>query len=797
MIGAPLPGVRGFRRLRSRILIAFALLLVVGQSTSLYLVSQESRRTAERELDAELESGERIVARLLEQDRQRLIQAAEVLAADYGFREAVASQDAETIASALANHARRIGATNAALIGLDGRPVANAAGSGPLATAPQHALVESARRNGVAGALSVIDDAVHQVVMVPVRAPVTIGWVLLGFEISDRVAHDLGGLTRMQVSFVKLSEGKGSVAASTLPPAGRAELESKLTGLRQRQAEGYLVLAGERYGMRVLRMTGDQPSGVVVALQMSLDARLAEYDPLRRFLLMLSLVVVVVSVAISGVVARNITRPLGQLARMVSRVRGGDYAAEIAIERSDEIGALADGFDQMRRDIAHREQEILRLAYVDKLTGLPNRNRFMRALSEAIAPQGDAAPRPMAVLLMDLDRFRLVNEALGHAAGDEVLCALVERLAPVLPAGALFARIGGDEFAWLLPGAGEETARAFAQSVQDALAHPVVWQEQPVDVAGSLGLALFPAHGNEAGTLVRHADMAMYDAKNRHAGVAVFDPANIVSRQEHLSLLGELRRAIDADELRLFFQPKVDLRTGTTKGVEALVRWQHPQRGLVPPVAFMPYAEQTGFVREVTRWVLEQAVVQAGRWRAEGRPLQVAVNLSTQDLLDPALPDRLAGLLTRAGVPPALLVVEITESSVMENPEQALATLRRIDALGVEMAIDDFGTGFSSLAYLKKLPVDELKIDRAFVMNMLTDRDDAMIVQSTVELAHNLGLRVVAEGVEDERIVTALTAIGCDVAQGYFASRPVPADVLAAWLQTSPWGDVRRTPQTA
>jgi diguanylate cyclase (GGDEF)-like protein len=788
MIGLSLPG---FRRLRSRILLAFALLLIIGQSTSLYLVTQENRRTAERELDAELTTGERIVARLLEQERQRLIQAAEVLAADYGFREAVASQDAETITSALANHARRIGASNAALIGLDGRAVGGAEGVVPGGIAPQDALVESARRSGVAGALFALDDQVYQVVMVPVRAPVVIGWVLLGFEISDRVARDLGGLTRMEVSFVKTNEGAGRITASTLPPDARSQLESRLTGLRLRQTEGYLALDGERYGTRILRMTGDQPSGVVVALQMSLDARLAEYAPLRRFLLLLSIVVVVVSVAISSVIARGITRPLGQLARMVQRVRGGDYAAEIAVERNDEIGALAGGFDLMRREIALREQEILRLAYVDKLTGLPNRNRFMRALSEAIDPHGSAGSRPMAVLLMDLDRFRLINETLGHAAGDEVLQAIAHRLAPLLPADGLFARIGGDEFAWLLPHADGDTARGFARNLQHALSHPFVWQAQPVDVAGSVGLALFPAHGDEAGTLVRHADIAMYDAKNRHAGIAVFDPANLVSRQEHLSLLGELRHAIDADELRVFFQPKVDLRTGSTKGVEALVRWQHPQRGLVPPVAFIPYAEQTGFVRDVTRWVLEHAVAQAGAWHAAGRPLQVAVNLSTQDLLDPALPDRLTALLARYGVPPALLLVEITESSVMENPELALGTLRRIDALDVQIAIDDFGTGFSSLAYLKKLPVDELKIDRAFVMNMLTDRDDAMIVRSTVELAHNLGLRVVAEGVEDEGIVDALRQIGCDVAQGYFASRPLPADALATWLQTSPWGEAR------
>lgn len=288
--------------------------------------------------------------------------------------------------------------------------------------------------------------------------------------------------------------------------------------------------------------------------------------------------------------------------------------------------------------------------------------------------------------------------------------------------------------------------------------------------------------------MLRHADMAMFAAKRSHAGVAAFDPSHDVARQEHLTLLGELRHAIDDGQLRAHYQPKIDLVKGCTSGVEVLLRWQHPDRGLVSPARFMPYAEQTGFVRSVTRWILEESVRQCGEWLRAGIRLPVAVNLSARDLHDPALPARIAALRASHRVPAGLLSLEITESSVMEDPDQALRTLHALRALGVGLAIDDFGTGFSSLAYLKRLPVTELKIDRAFVAGMLDDADDRTIVRSTVELAHNLGLRVVAEGVEDTATLQALKAIGCDLAQGWFASPALDAASLLRWLSTSDWG---------
>jgi diguanylate cyclase (GGDEF)-like protein len=391
-------------------------------------------------------------------------------------------------------------------------------------------------------------------------------------------------------------------------------------------------------------------------------------------------------------------------------------------------------------------------------------------------------------MLLDLDRFKGINDTLGHAAGDEVLRRVAERLRGVLRDRGTVARLGGDEFAIVLTAADVDEVRAVARAIVGALRAPIEFEGQPIDVAASIGIALYPEDGIDAGTLMRRADIVMYVAKRSTASFAFYDERYEVAQRQHLSLLGELRRAVESAELRAYYQPKIELASGRIGGVEALVRWRHPTRGLVPPGEFMPYAEQTGFVRVITRWMLAVTLRQCGRWAEQGTPLQVAVNISARDLMSRDLPQLVGDLLHSHRVRPELVCLEITESSFMEDPELALATLRALHGLGVRLAIDDFGTGFSSLAYLKRLPVDELKIDRTFVMGMVDDRDDRMIVRSTIELAHNLGLKVVAEGVETDACLDELRALGCDLVQGYLISGPLRRSKLEAWLRESRWG---------
>ena len=503
----------------------------------------------------------------------------------------------------------------------------------------------------------------------------------------------------------------------------------------------------------------------------------------------------VASMVGSYFIARSITRPLNRLSESATRIRNGDYSDKLELEGTDEIRALAASFNHMREGIAAHEREILRLAYEDRLTGLPNRVLFNDRLQQAV----HVARRngsPLTVMIMDLDRFKHINDTLGHAVGDDVLREVGTRLRAALRESDTVARLGGDEFAALLTTGSEERIVDVVRKALRCMEQPIECNGQSLDVGVSIGIARHPEHGDTPGTLIRHADIAMYLAKAANSEFAFYDPDRDGSRQEQLSLLGELRRALERNELVVFYQPKIDLASGRTKGVEALVRWMHPSRGIVPPVEFMPFAERTGFVRTVTRWVLETTLRRCGQWLAEGIRLQVSVNISVRDLQNPDLPDIVSGLLTSSRVPAELVCLEITESSFMENPQRAVHTLGRLHALGVELSIDDFGTGFSSLAYLRKLRVHEMKIDRTFIAAM-EEANDLAIVRSTIDLAHNLGLRVVAEGIEDERSLARLRAMGCDEAQGYFMSRPLAEEDLRQWLRESAYGLPRSEPVLA
>jgi len=429
----------------------------------------------------------------------------------------------------------------------------------------------------------------------------------------------------------------------------------------------------------------------------------------------------------------------------------------------------------------------------DQLTGLANRDRLHHRLSELISDTETPCP-PLALLIMDLDRFKEVNDTLGHDVGDEVLKQVAAHFLKALPQAELTARLGGDEFAVLLRGADLHAALAASQQVQAALTPVVNIREIEINMQASVGVALLPEHGRDANVLIRCAEVAMYNAKRQGLSHVVysqeFDPFNV----RRLMLMSDLRRAIHEHQLVLYYQPKVDLRTYRTVGVEALLRWKHPVHGFIPPGDFIPLAEQSDLIRQVTYWVLDEALLQCRAWRQLGIVLDVAVNLSPRNLHDPGLPAKVAGLLAKWSVPPSQLTLEITENAIMIDPERALKILERLHNMGIRLSIDDFGTGYSSLVYLKKLPVTQIKIDRSFVTDMISDENDAIIVRSTIDLGHNLGCHIVAEGVETKEILQHLKALGCDCAQGYYLSRPVPAEELTTWLSESAW-DIQRQPE--
>ncbi len=426
-----------------------------------------------------------------------------------------------------------------------------------------------------------------------------------------------------------------------------------------------------------------------------------------------------------------------------------------------------------------------REARTDELTGLPNRRQLVEHLDATLARARDAEST-CALVIIDLDRFKDLNDTLGHDAGDLLLQKVGERLSSALRGTHdMVARLGGDEFAIVLePGSTQESAMALTARARKAM-------EQTVDILGisfhveaSAGVALYPEHGDDGATLMRQADVAMYNAKTLRSGVEIYRPESDSHSLDRLGLLGDLRRALDDDELVVHYQPLADPADGTIFGAEALVRWQHPTRGLLGPHYFLPLVEQTGLMRSLTMYVLRTALRQCREWRDAGLELCVSVNLAMPNLVDPQLPGLVEGMLAEERAEPGWLCLELTEGSVMADPDRALEILGRLNRLGVRLSVDDFGTGYSSLAYLKRLPVHEVKVDRSFVMCMEESPADAAIVRSTVSLAHQLGLEVVGEGVEDAEALASLADMGCDRYQGFLLSRPVPADELTRWLES-------------
>jgi diguanylate cyclase (GGDEF)-like protein len=433
------------------------------------------------------------------------------------------------------------------------------------------------------------------------------------------------------------------------------------------------------------------------------------------------------------------------------------------------------------RQSNQRAEELRRLATTDNLTGLANRKRFMAELASEIDAAAAAGGR-FYVLLMDLDRFKEINDTLGHHFGDELLRQLGARLIIAAGREVFVARLGGDEFGMLCHAELRHGAEALATRLIALMRAPVPVDELVMEIGASVGIAAFPADGRDAAELLRCADIAMYRAKEGHHGVRWYAPEHDISSLHRVNLCTDLRRGIEAGELVVEYQPKVDPADLCVHGAEALVRWQHPTFGLLGPAGFIPAVEQTDLIGAVARQVLELAIAECALWRRYGYELTVAVNLSARNLIDRALPDHIEELLRRHGIPAHRVVLELTESMLMIESKPMLETIARLDAVGLSLSVDDFGTGYSSLATLRRLPIDELKIDRAFVTEMESDDTNLIIVRSTVNLGHELGLSVTAEGVEDEPTLERLGALGADLVQGFHVARPMAGEAFLEWL---------------
>ncbi|WLI91206.1 EAL domain-containing protein [Massilia sp. R2A-15] len=778
----------GFQSLEGRIATLFLALIIVLQMLGLVLIQRGIDSNARASITAELTNGEKVFRKLMEQNAQKRRFSAQVLARDTGFVQAVGndgSGDRETIQSALENSARRARANLTMLV--DGeRKVKVSTGIGRPAELEKLVLglLDQAEQSEGATGVALVDSKPYQIVVMPVKAPITIAWVVMGFAIDRQLAMDMKELSALEVAILARGpDGRWLAGDATVAPGAAGAMAAQLQGLTGRTFD--VDMDGGKYSARLVDIGRAGESGASVVLARSIEEATAEYSRLERRLVVLTIVGIIVAAVASVLTAKRIAQPLRQLAGIARRLERGDYRAQTGLKRGDEIGALAKAFDSMRDGIAKREQEIRRLAYWDPLTNLPNRAQFVMLLNESLE-QARKREQQVFVLMMDLDRFKHVNDVMGHSFGDDLLRQVAGRLQVLVVEAhpeAHVARLGGDEFVVLLPGADAGKAQVIAAAILLALEQPLSLDDQTVDIGAGIGIAGYPAHGADAEALLSMAEVAMYAAKQRNDGAVVYDAMIDKGSETSLSLLTELRTAIERNEFRLHVQPKMKLDTGEVVGVESLVRWVHPERGNVFPDEFIPFAEQTGFIRVLTRWVLEQSAALCRDMADKGIHLKVSVNLSTRDLLDQDLPAKFTDILRRHRVAPESFCLEITESAIMDDPIRAQQTLERLHAMGVDLSIDDFGTGYSSLAYLKRLPVDELKIDKSFVLNMENDIGDTKIVRSTIDLGHNMGLRVVAEGIESEAVWRLLAALGCDEGQGYFMSRPIPGDKLVDWIR--------------
>ena len=456
---------------------------------------------------------------------------------------------------------------------------------------------------------------------------------------------------------------------------------------------------------------------------------------------------------------------------------------DAAKQRAD---AYREKLQVSNQQLSHSNEDLQHLAVHDPLTGLPNRTLVLDRIQQGIL-NAKRNQNTMALIMIDLDHFKEVNDTLGHPVGDGLLIGVGESFQTVLRKPDTLGRLGGDEFAVVLPQADRDAALIVAGKLQAALQNPVQVEDSSFSIGASMGIALYPDHGADPSALLKCADVAMYVAKRNNDENAVYDPVHDDYNPNRLELLRDLRTAIQRQEIGIAFQPKLDLNSGVITGVEVLARWSHPERGIIPPYDFIPVLEQTGLIKPFTLQIIEKSVRHCKIYQDQGYKLGVAVNLSMHNLRDENLPRQIAEILDRFHLGEQCLTLEITESAIMCDPERSLDILTKLDKMGVGLSVDDFGTGYSSLSYLKRLPVQQLKIDRSFVSDMIDDKDDAMIVRSTIDLAHNLGLNTVAEGVETQATLKTLKTMGCDLGQGYLISRPLSHDDFLSYLQAGEW----------
>lgn len=758
---------------RTKLLLLTIVPLAVAQVVTLFAVMQTIELDVESRARESLNIGANVVNEFLAVRGKQLRRSVAVLAADYGLKEAHATGDAITIRSVLENHRIRVGADIAALLDLNGAPITSTLdfGSGRLVELEQLAD-ESAPAHRESTAL--ISGTLYHVFTVPLRAPVTVGWIVMAFRIDDELTDRISALTGLDASIVHIQSSLTATITTTA---------IALTSIDLNYANNVVYTVDNATEQTLTIQTafvrGDE--AVVVVLQRSMREAMQPYIEARRGLIAFG-AALLLFVAIAGAwFSTTISRPLRTLHAAARRMISGNYDTSLTVNSSDEFGELASSFNAMQTAIAEREQRISHHAMHDSLTDLPNQTSVLKGLTATIeSARNDGTP--VAVLSIRLTRMGEISSTLGHSATDELIKLAARQLLANFDAGELLGHTGTNEFVLVVPGHDSESALAYVDRIEHILGSGVTLGRVNIILQTAIGIADFPRHSQTAAELLRHASIARTESSASKDRFRIYQEGREDEFRRRLRIVNDLPSALRKGEIQVWFQPKVSLPDGAVCGAEALVRWQHPEFGFLLPDDFIAAAEQSGTIVHLTRFVIADSVRQCRAWEDAGHTLQVSLNLSARDLADEYLPYHVLQILKEQNLPAARLTLEVTENSIMENLRHAVTILECLRDIGVRISMDDFGTGHSSLAQLRNIPLHELKIDKSFVMSLVDDEHNDAIVKTTVDLAHNLKLSVVAEGVECEATMRRIAAMGCEQVQGYFLSEPLRPEKFLAWV---------------
>ena len=775
-------------RFRHRVLLAIISLIVVIEGVTIVAVLGMMKSQTLRDTHTRLLAGVQAVQGAIENHRLSLAADAQGLAADPAFMRAVETQSSSEIDAVLAHHDLADDTSVVLYVDSDQR-ISALSGEHSIVAIHLELPIGSARDVSQRRytqptlALGAVNGIPQPMMVAPLSSSHEAAWIAVGSRIGDRFASQLAADVGISVSILGKNDSGVTVLASSLAADDRRLLAGGGSDPRVLTGAAEIRLASGTFLGQSREISGAPTLNLQAVVAIPINVAMGAYRSARTKMALIFSATFVLSILTARYLAAGVSRPLNRLLRAAGRISEGDYSQPIAVSGARELTQLSSALNEMQSGIAERERQIVYQAHHDILTGLPNRYSFGASLEHAVK-RSQRTDIPFAIVILDLQALKGINETLGHTTGDLVLKEIALRLRAVAREADTVARLGGDDFMLLLEGATEEEAYRAAQRIVESLECIVEIDRMNIRVRINVGIVCFPRHASTIRNLMLRADIAVFAAKSSdECSIAIYESGQDEAYTRRMQLVMDLRAALDKDSLDVYFQPKIALATDRICGAEALIRWNHPELGFISPEEFIPLAEKAGYIRDLTAYVLRRVMQQLKEWRKDDLDLTIAVNLSALDLLDTQLPEAVENLLAQHGIPAHALVLEITESAVVEDPETARNTMRRLRNMGIKLSIDDFGTGQASLAHLKILPVDDLKIDKTFVLNLPQCTEDALIVKSTIELAHNMGLTVTAEGVENEAAAELLKSYGCDVIQGYLISKPLSRVAFVAWLR--------------